>query len=63
MNERKDSLIKSLADILWNAGEKTYACVTLNGYKVSFDLLNDAKTKSNYVNDGLTEKASLTHSC
>lgn len=55
-NERKDALIKSLAEILWNAGEKSYACVTLNGYKEAFDVLNDAKTKSNYVNDGLTEK-------
>jgi hypothetical protein len=60
-NERKDALIKSLAEILWNAGEKSYACVTLNGYKEAFDVSSDTKTKSksNYVNDGLTEKVSL----
>jgi hypothetical protein len=55
-NERKEALLKSLVDILWNAGENSFACVTLNSFRNSFDVLNDAKTRSNYVNDGLTEK-------
>ena len=55
-NERRDALVKSLADIIWNAGEKSYACVALNSFKNSFDILNDVRSKTNYVNDGLTEK-------
>lgn len=54
--ERKDALIQTLSEVLWNAGEKNFACVTLNGFKVQFELSNDLKVKSAYVPDGLTEK-------
>lgn len=58
--ERIEKLIKSIADILWRAGEKTHACVALNSLSNCFDTTSSSSNlRSNYFPDGLTEKLHL----
>ena len=59
--EKRDVFIRSIADILWNAGERKAAFVALNGPTNCFEIpsSNDRSSKkSNYYGDGLTERVS-----
>jgi len=53
--EKKLLLIESLSSILWNAGEKQYACVTLNKNSKCFTVETEGIKGSLYVPDGITE--------
>jgi len=50
--EKKLLLIETLSNVLWNAGEKQYACLTLNKNVNCFTI----EKGSPYVPDGITEK-------
>lgn len=54
--EKKNFLVKSISDILWTAGEKEFACVTLNRGTECFNLDKGGRKGSYYVPDGITEK-------
>ncbi len=55
--EKKDVLIKTLSDILWEAGEKMFACVVQNSSTNCFETSGYGfNAKSNYYGDGLTER-------
>ena len=56
-SERKDALVETLAEILWDAGEKKAAIVAVNSQKNCFEIeSNDRQRRTNYVGDGLTER-------
>lgn len=59
--EKKEVLIRTLAEIIWDAGEKMFACVaqisSSNCFETSgFGYVN---SKSNYYGDGITERLYL----
>ena len=55
--EKKDVLIKTLSEILWEAGEKMFACVAQNSFQNCFETSGYGfNAKSNYYGDGLTER-------
>ena len=54
--EKKNFLIKSISDILWSAGGKEFACVTINKGSACFSLDKGGRKGSYYVADGITEK-------
>lgn len=52
--ERKEVLARTLAELLWKAGEAKDACVVLDSGRNCFDYKHSDKT--NYFGDGITEK-------
>ena len=55
-NEKKETLIETLAEILWKAGDKKSSCVALNSQAECFSLDKTGRSGSYYVPDGITEK-------
>ena len=60
--KRKDTLlIRSIVEILWRAGEESYACLTIpntnqtNSFELPSSTAANGK-KINYIMDGFTEK-------
>lgn len=57
--EKKDILSRTLAEILWKAGEMKSACFAIDSGRNCFELRNSGtknESKTNYFSDGLTEK-------
>lgn len=59
--ERKDVLIKTLSDILWEAGEKMFSCVVQSSSMNCFEITGFGRhnSRSNYYGDGVTERLHL----
>ena len=56
--EKKDILIKTLSDILWEAGEKSFSCVVQVSASNCFEITGFGlhNSRSNYYGDGITER-------
>ena len=58
--EKKEVLIKTLSEILWEAGEKMFACVVQSSSSNCFETSGYGfNSKSNYYGDGITERVYL----
>ena len=54
--EKREVLVKTLAEILWKAGENTSGYLAVDSFRNCFDPKNSGAKKSNYFTDGLTER-------
>lgn len=55
--EKKETLVKTLSEILWKAGDMSYSCVVVDSHRNCFELKNNPDAfKSNYFGDGFTER-------